>query len=149
MKKVILMLLVMLVASVALAEKDGWTVLGFGKNVYETKEGTYRSLDTFWKGLDPVMGLASYNDTVVDGTILAYYAHIPVVKYNNDFRINFGVIVPSEQADELTRPEFSVSYLWNDALGLPDWVGLETGAYYAMSPYRGYGVHLGLLRINF
>ena len=126
--------------------REGLRVLGYSRS-----EGVEEFND-----IDPTAGVAYYWDVDVDS--FAYYAQIPIVKY--DFmRINFGVIVPIGK-DELvdsdhsyyyewkTRPEFSVSCLWGNKLGMPEWMPLETGAYVAVGAYEGRGFQLGLLRLN-
>jgi len=97
-----------------------------------------------WSDVDPIIGIASFEGKNIDG--LAYYAHTPIVKYGNT-RINFGVIASTETDDDWVRAEFSVSYLWTDALNLPPWIGLETGVY-CVTTYDAWGFQLGLLRLN-
>jgi hypothetical protein len=136
MKK-ILCSIVLLLLCVNFSYSGELRVIGLTKT-----EGIYN-----WYDIDPVFGVCSYVDDVVDGNILGYYAQFPLVKYD-DLRLNFGVVVPTEYTDVLTRPTFSISYLWTDTLNLPDWIGLETGVYYAVGPYHAYGAQLGLLRIK-
>ena len=142
MKRIIAALFILFLG-VGVGEAGEMRILNVAKfSSYEKSEGVYS-----WADIDPVIGIATYQDDVLDGVHLAYYAQIPIVKYD-DVRINFGVIITDELADELSRPTFSVSYLWTDTLNLPSWVGLETGVYYALGPYNAWGFQLGLLRLN-
>ena len=132
------LVLVSAISFVGSVNGDGLRAFGYNK-----ERGVYD-----WSDMDPVFGIASYQGDFLNHTVSAFYVQVPVAKYGKNVRINFGLVVPSEWASELTRPEFSISYLWTDTLGLPGWIGLETGAYWAISPYRAWGVQLGLLRIK-
>ena len=98
------------------------------------------------KDYDPTVGIAYYHDISSQG--LAAYVQLPIAKFSR-YRVSFGYIQPLDEGVRgRGRLIFSLSTLWADDLGLPDWVGAETGVYGVSGPYQAWGLQLGLLNFK-
>lgn len=106
-----------------------------------------------WSDYDIIIGVCSYNEhshrpDTLEGTYLGTYIQIPIVQRSLT-RISIGVVSPRIEEMRRIRPEFSVSYLLGERVGLPSWLPLEVGAYVAVSPWNVVGLQLGLIKIDF
>jgi hypothetical protein len=105
-----------------------------------------------WSDYDITMGMCSYKENSIrfdarDNTELGSYIQIPMVQDGNA-RISVGIVFTLFDTKR-SRPEFSVSYLLGEKMGLPKWMPLEIGAYWAVSPWNVVGGQVGLLKVDF
>ena len=143
MIKYIVSLIVLLSLTISTFAGD-FNIFGFEKN----DKGFY----TWSEDNNMIVGICSYKERsnredTKDYTSLGSYLQFPIIELKNA-QINFGVIYPFVDAKRI-RPEFSVSYLFGKLLNCPDWIPLEVGAYWAMSPWNAKGFQLGLVAIKF
>jgi len=96
------------------------------------------------------IGAAYYNewDSEHDGVeTVGMYLQTPVVEWDKVW-INFGTLLLFDHF-ERSRPEFSLATSIGEWVDCPQWLNWEIGTYVAVSPYHGYGVHVGLMDVSF
>ena len=136
-------ILVVLLGLVVSSFGDNVKMLGFVKD----ENGNFA-----WSDYDLTFGVCSYREAgsrldCISGAKMGSYFQVPLAQYGAT-RANFGVVYPFVEFRR-TRPEFSVSHLVGKDFKFPDWMPLEVGAYWAVSPWVGWGAQLGLVRIKF
>lgn len=105
-----------------------------------------------WSDYDITMGICSYKENSIrsdarDNVEWCSYFQMPMVQDGNA-RMSVGIVLTLFDTKR-SRPEFSVSYLLGEKMGLPKWMPLEVGAYWAVSPWNVVGGQVGLLKVDF
>jgi len=126
MKKLMIVLAGLLLTTEAVNAET--RVFGIGSEGYQFKASMGVAWYTDHRGYDAPTGvdLAPVND-------IALYLQTPIVEWN-DCYLAFGGIVPVQHANR-ARPEFSLCTHWGE---------LEVGVYGAVSPYKAWGVMIGI-----
>jgi hypothetical protein len=137
---------------VCLAVLLGLSIPSFGGNLKIMGYERNANGDFSWSNYDVVFGFCSYREVSgrldnISYTAPASYFQIPLMQYGAN-RVNMGIVCPFFDTRR-TRPEFSISHLLGEDFGLPSWMPLEIGGYWAASPWGVFGGQLGLLRIKF
>lgn len=96
------------------------------------------------------VGVCSYSDAYGVDLTAGAYLQTAIVRWDEaSLALNFGVVVPAEDPDWRTRPEFSLTYR---NIFLPpkrgNWLIPEIGAYVAVGPYEAWGVQVSLMRFK-
>lgn len=97
-------------------------------------------------------GLCSYTENSnrqdnEEHTKAAIYIQLSVGRFK-DIYANFGIVSPLFDISKRTRPQFSLSYPLGNKIGLPSYIPLDVGAYWAVSPWDVYGFQCSIIKIK-